>query len=135
MFELEPGVTELVTDEDRLRQILLNLVQNAVKFTEHGEVLLRVRPTSSTADGTPGLRFQVRDTGIGIDAADMPRLFRPFSQLEDVHSRRHRGTGLGLYIARRLATLLGGRIEVVSRPREGSQFTLMLPVNTTSAAV
>ncbi len=133
--ELEPGVTELVTDEDRLRQILLNLVQNAVKFTEHGEVLLRVRPTSSTADGPPGLRFQVRDTGIGIDAADMPRLFRPFSQLEDVHSRRHRGTGLGLYIARRLATLLGGRIEVVSRPREGSQFTLMLPVNTTSAAV
>lgn len=127
-MELGDAVPDLRTDEDRVRQILLNLVQNAVKFTEHGEVLLRVSRGSPTDSGGPTVRFAIRDTGIGIDAADLPRLFRPFSQLEDVRSRRHRGTGLGLYIGRRLATLLGGRIEVVSRPGEGSQFTLVLPV-------
>ena len=127
-MELGDAVPDLRTDEDRVRQILLNLVQNAVKFTEHGEVLLRVSRGSPTDSGDPTVRFAIRDTGIGIDAADLPRLFRPFSQLEDVRSRRHRGTGLGLYIGRRLATLLGGRIEVVSRPGEGSQFTLVLPV-------
>ena len=127
-LELADGVPELMTDESRLRQILLNLVQNAVKFTEQGEVLLRVSHGSPTAEGKPTMRFAVRDTGLGIAASDLTRLFRPFSQLEDVRSRRHRGTGLGLYISRRLATLLGGRIEVVSRPGEGSQFTLVLPV-------
>jgi signal transduction histidine kinase len=71
----------------------------------------------------------VRDTGVGIAATDMQRLFRPFSQLEDSQTRRARGTGLGLYIARRLATMLGGRIELVSRPGEGSTFTLVLPQN------
>ena len=127
-LELADGVPELMTDESRLRQILLNLVQNAVKFTEQGEVLLRVSHGSPTAEGKPTMRFAVRDTGLGIAASDLTRLFRPFSQLEDVRSRRHRGTGLGLYSSRRLATLLGGRIEVVSRPGEGSQFTLVLPV-------
>jgi signal transduction histidine kinase len=127
-LELVEGIPDLLTDESRLRQILLNLVQNAVKFTEHGEVLLKVSHGSPMADGKPSMRFAVRDTGVGIDASNLTRLFRPFSQLEDVRSRRHRGTGLGLYISRRLATLLGGRIEVVSRPGEGSQFTLVLPV-------
>ena len=107
---------------------MLNLIQNAVKFTEQGEVVLRVSRGSPTADGHAVIRFAVRDTGIGIASGDLPRLFRPFSQLADVQSRRHRGTGLGLYISRRLATMLGGRIEVVSRPGEGSQFTLVLPV-------
>ena len=130
LFRLELGaeLPALVSDEDRLRQILLNLVQNAVKFTERGEVLLRVTAGTPTAEGTSTLRFAVRDTGVGIAAADLPRLFRPFSQLEDVQSRRHRGTGLGLYISRSLAVILGGRIEVVSRPGDGSQFTLVLPV-------
>ncbi len=127
-LELAEGLPVLRTDEHRLRQILLNLVQNAVKFTEQGEVLLRVSHGSPLPDGAASLRFAVRDTGVGIAASDLPRLFRPFSQLEDVRSRRHRGTGLGLYISRRLATLLGGRIEVVSRPGEGSQFTLVVPV-------
>ena len=127
-LSLEDDLPDLTSDEDRLRQILLNLVQNAVKFTEHGEVSLRVSRGTPTADGVAVLRFAVRDTGIGIAAADLPRLFRPFSQLEDVHARRHRGTGLGLYIARRLATILGGRIEVVSRPHEGSLFTVVLPI-------
>jgi signal transduction histidine kinase len=125
---LDDDLPVLKTDEDRVRQILLNLVQNAVKFTEQGEVTLRVSHGSPTPEGGQTVRFGVRDSGIGIAAADLPRLFRPFSQLQDVHSRRHRGTGLGLYIAKRLAVLLGGRIEVVSRPADGSLFTLVLPV-------
>jgi len=125
---LDDGLPTLKTDEDRVRQILLNLVQNAVKFTEQGEVSLRVSHGSPMPDGGPTVRFGVRDSGIGIAAGDLPRLFRPFSQLEDVHSRRHRGTGLGLYIVKRLAVLLDGRIEVVSRPGDGSLFTLVLPV-------
>ncbi len=134
-IDLDPDVPDLTTDDDRLRQILLNLVQNAVKFTEQGDVSLRVSQGSPLADGAASVRFTVRDTGVGIDAADMPRLFRPFSQLEDVQSRRHRGTGLGLYISRRLATLLGGDIDVVSRPGEGSQFTLVLPVAAHAARI
>jgi signal transduction histidine kinase len=117
----------LVTDEDRVRQVLLNLLSNAIKFTPTGDVTLRVYHGSTTPEGGGTLRFAVRDTGIGIDGAELPRLFRPFSQLADVTSRREQGTGLGLYISRRLATILGGRIEVVSRPGEGSTFTLVLP--------
>ena len=125
---VEPGLPTIHTDDARVRQILLNLCQNAVKFTEGGEVELRVSRGSPNAESVAVVRFAVRDTGIGIDTAHLQRLFRPFSQLEDVSARRHRGTGLGLYISRRLATLLGGRVEVVSRPGEGSTFSLVLPV-------
>jgi len=126
-LELETGLPTLVTDDARVRQILLNLCQNAIKFTEVGRVHVKVSRGSPSADGSPSVRFAVRDTGVGIAATDMQRLFRPFSQLEDSETRRARGTGLGLYIARRLATLLGGRIELVSRPGDGSTFTLVLP--------
>lgn len=131
-LDLEPGLPTLVTDEARVRQILLNLCQNAIKFTETGSVSVRVSRGSPAADGSPFVRFAVRDTGVGIAATDMQRLFRPFSQIEDAATRRARGTGLGLYIARRLATLLGGRIELVSRPGEGSTFTLVLPAHSVS---
>lgn len=126
-IELETGLPLLRTDEARARQILLNLCQNAVKFTEHGSVTVRVSRGSPNADGSATVRFAVRDTGIGIAPHHLQRLFRPFSQIDDAGTGRHRGTGLGLYIARRLATRLGGRIEVVSRPGEGSTFTLVLP--------
>lgn len=126
--ELTEGMADFESDEDRLRQILLNLVQNALKFTEAGSVQLRVTPGSPEHDRPASVRFAIRDTGPGIPEADLPRLFRPFSQLADVHSRRHSGTGLGLYISKRLATMLGGRIEVVSRPGDGAQFTLVVPV-------
>lgn len=129
LIDLEPALPVLLTDEARVRQILLNLCQNAIKFTEVGGVTVRVSRGSPTADGGGTVRFAVRDTGVGIAATDMQRLFRPFSQLEDSETRRARGTGLGLYIARRLATMLGGRIELVSRPGEGSIFTLVLPQN------
>ncbi|MBC8087076.1 MAG: GAF domain-containing protein [Phycisphaerae bacterium] len=118
----------LMTDEPKVRQILINLCQNAVKFTETGEVAVRVSRGSPAADGVPTIRCTVKDTGVGIAAADLQRLFRPFSQVDSSLARRYSGTGLGLYISRRLATLLGGRIEVVSRPGEGSAFTLVLPV-------
>ena len=126
--DVEDNLPTLTTDEPKVRQILINLCQNAVKFTEQGEVQVRVSRGSPGADGLPTIRCTVKDTGVGIAAPDLQRLFRPFSQVDSSLSRRHGGTGLGLYISRRLATLLGGRIEVVSRPGEGSAFTLVLPV-------
>jgi signal transduction histidine kinase len=128
-LELEPGLPVLRTDEAKVRQILLNLCQNAIKFTEQGTVAMRISRGSPAADGGATVRFAVKDTGIGIATHDLQRLFRPFSQVEDAAARRRGGTGLGLYIARRLATLLAGRIEVVSRPGEGSTFTLVLPAH------
>ncbi|MEP6766400.1 MAG: ATP-binding protein [Gemmatimonadaceae bacterium] len=125
---VEENLPVIATDEAKVRQILINLCQNAVKFTENGAVTVRVSRASPQADAVPAIRCAVRDTGVGISATDLQRLFRPFSQLDSSLSRRHGGTGLGLYISRRLATLLGGRIEVVSRPGDGSTFTLVLPV-------
>jgi signal transduction histidine kinase len=116
-----PAGLRLVTDCDKVRQILVNLAGNAVKFTERGAVRLTVDET----EGVVG--FAVHDTGIGISADDLRRLFQPFSQLDGGLTRRHGGTGLGLYISRRLAGLLGGRIEVASEPGRGSVFTLTLP--------
>ena len=126
---VQSGLPLLTTDEAKVRQILINLSQNAVKFTEQGTVSVQVAPGAPTAEGAPTVRFSVRDSGIGIASGDLQRLFRPFSQLDTGLSRRHGGTGLGLYISRRLATILGGRIEVVSRPGDGSTFTLVLPVS------
>ncbi len=111
----------IVTDGQKLRQILLNLASNAAKFTEAGRVVL-----GAAAEGG-GCRLWVSDTGIGIRAEDLSRLFVPFSQLEEAGTRRHEGSGLGLVIARSMAQLLGGRIEVRSVPDEGTTFTLHLP--------
>jgi signal transduction histidine kinase len=111
----------MTTDIDKARQILVNLAGNAVKFTEKGEVRLSV-----VADGA-WVRFGVSDTGIGIAEADRQRLFRPFTQLDSGLTRRHGGTGLGLYISQRLAALLRGRIDVDSKVGAGSTFTLVLP--------
>ena len=112
----------MTTDIDKARQILVNLAGNAVKFTEIGEVRLTL-----TKDGTDVL-FSVKDTGIGIAQSDLQRLFRPFSQLDSGLTRKHGGTGLGLYIAHRFAGLLRGRIEVQSESGKGSTFTLVLPI-------
>lgn len=112
----------LTSDVDKARQILVNLAGNAVKFTDAGEVRLSVERSGDE------VRFSVRDTGIGISAADVERLFQPFAQIEAGPTRRYGGTGLGLYISRRLAAMLGGRIEVDSTPGRGSTFTLVLPL-------
>jgi CheY-like chemotaxis protein len=105
----------------RLKQVLLNLVDNAVKFTQHGHVTVRAGVAQDTAQGLT-LRFEVADTGIGIAPEDLPRLFQPFEQLDDSTTRRHGGTGLGLAISRRLVGLMGGEIQVDSAPGCGSTF-------------
>src|SRR5918992_3876972 len=105
-----------------VRRILINLGGNAVKFTEHGIV------TITTSHAGDRMIFDVTDTGIGIAREDIARLFQPFTQLESGFTRRFGGTGLGLFVSRRLADLLGGGIGVASTPGSGSTFTLRVPV-------
>ena len=124
-----PDAPVLRTDPDKVRQILVCLGGNAVKFTEHGDVSLAVRAQEGA------VRFAVRDTGIGIAVSDQGRLFQPFTQLDGSLTRRYGGTGLGLYIAGRLAELLGGRIEVDSEVGRGSTFELVLPTTRAAAAI
>ncbi|MFM7675594.1 MAG: ATP-binding protein [Synechococcus sp.] len=121
-----PGVPqEIRTDPTRLRQILMNLISNAVKFTPSGSIVLKVDPQP----GTPArLRFEVQDTGAGIPAENLPLLFEPFSQADTSTTRRHGGSGLGLAISRQLAEALGGTISVSSVVGSGSRFRLELPL-------
>jgi CheY-like chemotaxis protein len=109
------------TDPVRLRQVLLNIVGNAVKFTSAGRVDVAVRRAGAE------LVIEVRDTGIGISAQQMERLFKPFAQADSSTTRRFGGTGLGLAISDRLSQVLGGRLAVRSTPGEGSTFTLTIP--------
>jgi signal transduction histidine kinase len=118
---LPAGLLFVTSDMDKVRQIVVNLAGNAVKFTDGG----RIRVTAERAPGE--IRFRVEDSGIGIAPEDLPRLFQPFAQLDAGLTRRHGGTGLGLFISHRLARLIGGRIEVQSSPGEGSTFTLVVP--------
>ncbi|WP_175112183.1 CHASE3 domain-containing protein, partial [Paraburkholderia solisilvae] len=118
-----PGVPDtIVTDGQRLAQILRNLLSNALKFTEHGEVALDI-----FANEPGALRIDVRDTGIGIPADKLEMIFDAFQQADGSTSRHYGGSGLGLSISREFARLLGGRIGVVSEPGRGSVFTLWLP--------
>lgn len=124
-FEIDvryPIPSRFVTDPLRLKQILYNLVSNAVKFTYEGEVSVVVSFDSGAGDMT----FAVKDSGIGISASNLERLFRPFSQAEAATARVYGGTGLGLSISRTLAHLLGGELEVTSVEGEGSSFALTL---------
>ncbi len=113
------------TDPTRLRQILMNLVGNAVKFTERGEVRIRVALEEQPV-AAPRLEFAVTDTGIGISGPAIAQLFRPFTQVDSSTTRRFGGTGLGLAISQRLARELRGEVTVVSQPGKGSTFTVSL---------
>jgi signal transduction histidine kinase/CheY-like chemotaxis protein len=122
-----------VGDAARLRQILHNLVGNAVKFTDAGEVRVFAAPERG-ADGSAWVRVSVRDSGIGMDEAQLAGLFEAFAQADLSTTRRFGGSGLGLAIARDLAELLGGRIEVQSLPGQGSTFMLLMPLIEAQAA-
>ncbi|MFN0150556.1 MAG: response regulator [bacterium] len=125
---VSPDVPNAVRgDPGRIRQVLLNLLSNAVKFTKHGDVVVRL--ASETIDsGREGVRFEVKDTGIGIDAAVLKTLFRPFVQADKSTTRKFGGTGLGLAICRRLVELMHGTIGAESTPGEGSRFWFVLPL-------
>ncbi|MGB3456419.1 MAG: ATP-binding protein [Litorimonas sp.] len=113
--------SQLVGDEGRIRQILINLIGNALKFTKDGHVCLRVRDLSSGPERAR-LRLEVEDTGIGIAADKLARIFNQFEQADNTTTRRYGGTGLGLTISQQLAGLMGGEISVASTPGEGSVF-------------
>jgi PAS domain S-box-containing protein len=144
-IDIDPHVEWVVADPRRLKQMLLNLLTNAVKFTQEGSIGLKVYRRSNLAgrlsnesfqayseqplsipSGT--IHFQIWDTGIGIDEADQKLLFAPFAQIDSSLSRKHQGTGLGLVITRKLAELHGGTVSVKSSRNQGAQFTISLPM-------
>ena len=121
-----PAFPWVLGDVNRLRQILLNLVANAVKFTDAGEVTVELHRAADDGDGGCVMEIDVRDTGIGIPPDRLDRLFKLFSQVDSTTTRKYGGTGLGLAISQRLAGLMGGDIAVTSRPDEGSVFRLRI---------
>jgi CheY-like chemotaxis protein len=116
----------LVADADRLRQAVLNLVGNAVKFTEQGTV--SIRASEERNEKGLQLKIEVEDTGIGINAEQQTKLFQPFAQADQGGRRRFGGTGLGLVISRRVVEMMGGTIALRSTPNQGSTFTVTIPV-------
>jgi signal transduction histidine kinase len=114
----------LTTDPMRLKQILLNLLSNACKFTKEGEVALR---GGKVADGRDWVELAVSDTGIGMSAEQQAKLFQDFTQADSLTARRYGGTGLGLALSRKLARMMGGDVTVASEPGRGSRFTVRLP--------
>jgi signal transduction histidine kinase len=137
VLDLEPGVADRVLgDAQRLKQVLLNLVGNGIKFTERGGVSLRLSPTHSPP-GTAQVKFEVVDSGIGMTGEALRQLFEPFQQVEGKGNLRRGGTGLGLAISQRIVEAMGGHIEVESQPGGGScfRFTLKLPLDLSPSLV
>jgi signal transduction histidine kinase/ActR/RegA family two-component response regulator/HPt (histidine-containing phosphotransfer) domain-containing protein len=139
-YEADDAISALVEgDAQRLRQVLVNLLGNAIKFTEHGDIFIKVQkltPVPADAENPAALRlhFIVRDTGIGIPPDRLARLFRAFTQADVSTARKYGGTGLGLAISRRLVELMGGRMWAESMPGEGSTFHFTLKVGAVPAS-
>jgi two-component system, NtrC family, sensor kinase len=127
VVEAQENLGTLTADSMRLKQILLNLLSNACKFTKEGEVALRVR---KVADGRDWVELAVADNGIGMTAEQQAKLFQDFTQADSLTARRYGGTGLGLAISRKLARMMGGDVTVTSEPGKGSVFTVRLPGGT-----
>jgi signal transduction histidine kinase len=128
-LEAQENVGALTADSMRLKQILLNLLSNACKFTKEGEVALRVRKVT---DGRDWVELAVADTGIGMTAEQQAKLFQEFTQADSLTARRYGGTGLGLALSRKLARMMGGDVTVTSEPGKGSVFTVRLPGGATA---
>jgi len=126
IVEAHENLGALTADSMRLKQILLNLLSNACKFTKEGEVALRAR---KVADGREWVELAVADSGIGLTAEQQAKLFQDFTQADSLTARRYGGTGLGLAISRKLARMMGGDVTVESAPGKGSVFTLRLPAS------
>ena len=122
---LNPGMPEVSSDRQKVKQIVVNLLSNALKFTHQGGIELAVSYDSREQVAA----IEVNDTGIGIAPENHEKVFEDFRQVDDSPSRQYGGTGLGLAICRRLAATIGGRITLQSRLGEGSTFTLVFPVN------
>jgi two-component system sensor histidine kinase/response regulator len=135
LCEIAPEIPEVACgDSTRLRQIVLNLVGNAIKFTHVGEVALKLELESTEGD-TSSIHFIVSDTGIGIPLDKQRSIFDPFSQVDTSTTRKYGGTGLGLTISARFVALMGGRIWVQSEPSQGSQFHFTIPLKTSQEKV
>jgi len=132
-FNVAPGIGAIVADETRVRQCVLNLLSNAAKFTQDGVIALDLRPCR--IGSAEGVAISVRDTGKGIGAEDLAKLFQPFVQVDVTKTREHDGAGLGLVITRRLARAMGGDVQASSKLGRGSTFTLYLPVNAAPQAI
>jgi signal transduction histidine kinase/CheY-like chemotaxis protein/PAS domain-containing protein len=131
--EIEPSALRLLGDPTRLHQVLLNYAGNAIKFTEHGRVCIRAH-TEDIGQQKTLVRFEVEDTGIGIQPEALARLFTPFEQADNSTTRKYGGTGLGLAIAKKLANLMGGDIGAESLPNQGSKFWFSAVLKQASAA-
>jgi signal transduction histidine kinase len=129
IVEAQENLGALTADSMRLKQILLNLLSNACKFTKEGEVALRVR---KAMDGRDWVELAVADTGIGLTAEQQAKLFQDFTQADSLTARRYGGTGLGLALSRKLARMMGGDVTVTSEPGKGSVFTVRLPGGATA---
>jgi len=130
--ETDPALGEMRSDVTRVRQVLLNLLSNASKFTSRGKVLLTAR--REYVEGTEWIVFAVRDSGIGMTPEQLAKLFRPFTQADSSTTRKYGGTGLGLAISRAFCGMMGGDIAVESQYGEGSTFTVRLPAVLDEAA-